>query len=241
MRLTTAAGSPICIALDMHQCTPLFRFGVAHICVLACLLLASLYILKHAVQPLLLVIGLPPNPKTVVHPLSTGVRPVSDVDRHHRSAAAPAAEGALPLDAADAFLATADLTELSSAQGYELSNATQLDQVQAILAPLLARFGNATNSYLSLVNPEHWHFVLPGIGALPFCRASGYGRQLAMCVSDPLCHPSGYEPLVRAFLKRYPSAMFFHISEPFARALNKLGLCVNFFGTEVDIDASAFR
>lgn len=160
-------------------------------------------------------------------------------ERRKSSATAPEAAGALAVDCF--FDGFSSITGASSRDCYELCNATQLDQVQATLAPLLSSFGNATNSYPSLINPEHFHFVLPGIGALPFCRASGYGRHVVMCVSDPLCDPSGYEPLARAFLNRYPKALFIHISEPFARALNKLGVCVNHFGTEVDVDTSAFR
>ena len=82
-----------------------------------------------------------------------------------------------------------------------LTPTTLTDAVATIVGPLAREYGHGVIAHSSVQpdSPEFSHFVLPGVGALPYGVARGAGRTLPLLLGDPLAHRTAWPTLFSAF------------------------------------------
>jgi len=73
------------------------------------------------------------------------------------------------------------------------------------------------------------------MGSLPYVVADIYHRVIVSAIGDPLCHESKWGYITELFMKEFPDAFFYHISEKYAKLLADLGYWVNDVGAETTL------
>jgi len=103
------------------------------------------------------------------------------------------------------------------------------------VGPYLRLYGRSAIANSQLQNPEFQHFFIPGVGSLPYVVADIYHRVIVSAIGDPLCHESKWGYITELFMKEFPDAFFYHISEKYAKLLTDLGYWVNDVGAETTL------
>jgi hypothetical protein len=104
-----------------------------------------------------------------------------------------------------------------------------------LVGPYLRLYGRSAIANSQLQNPEFQHFFIPGVGSLPYVVADIYHRVIVSAIGDPLCHESKWGYITELFMKEFPDAFFYHISEKYAKLLADLGYWVNDVGAETTL------
>jgi lysylphosphatidylglycerol synthetase-like protein (DUF2156 family) len=68
-----------------------------------------------------------------------------------------------------------------------------------------------------------------------------YNRLSVWAVGEPLAARVDWRPLTEAFLKEFPGAYFYHITEEFAELLHDTGYYINGCGSETTLQVCAVR
>lgn len=112
----------------------------------------------------------------------------------------------------------------------------------ARLSPFLTRYGCSALAYATL--QDGLDYFLGKEGYLAFKELYHpilAPRKKALVFSDPVCDVNQCGPLIDAFLKRYPRAIFSVISEPFAEVIRSRGFKINCVGYEPEIDIQTYN
>jgi lysylphosphatidylglycerol synthetase-like protein (DUF2156 family) len=70
---------------------------------------------------------------------------------------------------------------------------------------------------------------------LHMCPARRYNRVAVWATGEPLAARVDWRPLTEAFLKEFPHAYFYHITEEYAELLHDMGYWINGCGTETTL------
>ncbi|MBK1850362.1 DUF2156 domain-containing protein [Marinobacter sp. 1-4A] len=96
----------------------------------------------------------------------------------------------------------------------------------------LKRFGGHSQSF-STLQPDMQYFDVPDVGYMAYMRKWG----ATIVLSDPVCAPENFGPILELFQKRFPNASYVQVSKPVVDFLHqRFGLYGTQFGSESRID-----
>jgi len=130
---------------------------------------------------------------------------------------------------------------LEATQARENISPPQATGDRDVLGDSLRMYGRGCLSYTTRQRPFD-HFVTPH-GYLPYYRFAN--RLLSrgpihIVVGDPISRPSQFRAIISEFLKLAKPVIFLQAGEAFAGVLDELGLTVNRFGIETELELPKF-
>jgi len=110
------------------------------------------------------------------------------------------------------------------------------------LSPFLRQFGKEALSYATL--QDGLEYFVDDAGYIAYTTVhhpvfARTGKRIAL--SDPVCHPRDYIPLVERFLRECSFATFAVVSEPCAAALRQIGFKANCVGYEPELPVQTYN
>jgi lysylphosphatidylglycerol synthetase-like protein (DUF2156 family) len=110
------------------------------------------------------------------------------------------------------------------------------------LSPFLKRYGKEALAYSTLQDGLEYFVDDLGYIAFTSIRHPVFARQgKRIALSDPVCAPESFVPIVQRFLKECPAAGFAVVSEQCATALRSLGFKANCVGYEPEIPVQTYN
>lgn len=98
-------------------------------------------------------------------------------------------------------------------------------------------------AYTSL-EPTMEYFIEPDIGYIAFVSYKHWlwaRAERKVVLADPICDSKNYKIIIKRFLAKHPNAIFVQASRLLAEVLTEIGLEVNVFGVETEIDILDFN
>jgi len=103
----------------------------------------------------------------------------------------------------------------------------------------LTRYGSHSTAYSSLQEGLE-HFVVRDTGYIPYTLTPA-AKPIAFALSNPLCRPEDYRGVTELFLKKFPRAVFMHVTLEAASVLHEMGFYVNEMGVETEIMVEGYN
>jgi phosphatidylglycerol lysyltransferase len=126
--------------------------------------------------------------------------------------------------------------------GKDEANLLSHKQKWVLLSPYLMQYGSECLAYSTLQKDLNY-LIVEGIGYISYYHLkpsflAPKGKNIV--VAHPITSKENYEFIIKLFLKHVKEAVFIQVDKEIAKILNNLGLKVNEFGVETELELENF-